>query len=74
MARGVFGDDAGGVALGLFDVYGHRALTSTDGMTADSYPFPHHFRTCVSTRIINKVRGINHVCYDVTFKPPGTIE
>lgn len=51
-----------------------RAVTSTDGMTADSYPFPHDFLTKVSTRIINEVRGINRVTYDITSKPPGTIE
>ena len=47
---------------------------STDGMTADSYPFTHDFLTQVSGRIINEVRGINRVVYDVTSKPPGTIE
>nr|WP_289125851.1 glutamine-hydrolyzing GMP synthase [uncultured Halomonas sp.] len=51
-----------------------RAVTSTDGMTADSYPFTHDFLTQVSGRIINQVRGINRVVYDVTSKPPGTIE
>ncbi len=51
-----------------------RAVTSTDGMTADSYPFPHEFLSRVATRIINEVRGINRVAYDVTSKPPGTIE
>ncbi len=51
-----------------------RAVTSTDGMTADSYPFDHEFLSRVSTRIINEVRGINRVTYDVTSKPPGTIE
>ncbi|MBB4659253.1 glutamine-hydrolyzing GMP synthase [Parvularcula dongshanensis] len=51
-----------------------RAVTSTDGMTADSYPFEHDFLSRVSTRIINEVRGINRVVYDVTSKPPGTIE
>ncbi len=51
-----------------------RAVTSTDGMTADSYPFSHEFLSRVSTRIINEVRGINRVVYDVTSKPPGTIE
>ena len=51
-----------------------RAVTSTDGMTADSYPFEHLFLSRVSTRIINEVRGINRVTYDVTSKPPGTIE
>jgi GMP synthase (glutamine-hydrolysing) len=51
-----------------------RAVTSTDGMTADSYPFDHAFLAKVATRIINEVRGINRVVYDVTSKPPGTIE
>ncbi|MCF8470702.1 MAG: glutamine-hydrolyzing GMP synthase [Parvibaculum sp.] len=51
-----------------------RAVTSTDGMTADYYPFTHEFLGAVSTRIINEVRGINRVVYDVTSKPPGTIE
>jgi GMP synthase (glutamine-hydrolysing) len=51
-----------------------RAVTSTDGMTAESYPFEHAFLARVATRIINEVRGINRVVYDVTSKPPGTIE
>lgn len=51
-----------------------RAVTSTDGMTADYYPYDHEFLGRVSTRIINEVRGINRVVYDVTSKPPGTIE
>ena len=51
-----------------------RAVTSTDGMTADYYSFDHDFLGRVSTRIINEVRGINRVVYDVTSKPPGTIE
>lgn len=51
-----------------------RAVTSTDGMTADSYPFSHDFLSRVSTRIINEVNGVNRVVYDVTSKPPGTIE
>lgn len=51
-----------------------RAVNSTDGMTADYYPFEHDFLSRVSTRIINEVRGINRVVYDVTSKPPGTIE
>jgi len=51
-----------------------RAVTSTDGMTADYYPFEHEFLGRVSTRIINEVKGINRVTYDITSKPPGTIE
>ena len=51
-----------------------RAVTSTDGMTADSYPFEHEFVARVATRIINEVQGINRVVYDVTSKPPATIE
>ena len=51
-----------------------RAVTSTDGMTADIYPFPAEFLSRVATRIINEVRGINRVVYDYTSKPPGTIE
>lgn len=51
-----------------------RAVTSTDGMTADYYHFDHDFLSRVSTRIINEVRGINRVVYDITSKPPGTIE
>lgn len=55
-------------------VLGLRAVTSTDGMTADYYPFEHEFLSQTSTRIINEVRGINRVVYDITSKPPGTIE
>ncbi|MBL6927676.1 MAG: glutamine-hydrolyzing GMP synthase [Rhodospirillales bacterium] len=51
-----------------------RAVTSTDGMTADYYPFDHDFLGRTANRIINEVRGINRVVYDVTSKPPGTIE
>jgi GMP synthase (glutamine-hydrolysing) len=55
-------------ALGL------RAVTSVDGMTADYYPFTHEFLSETATRIINEVQGVNRVFYDVTSKPPGTIE
>ncbi len=51
-----------------------RAVTSTDGMTADFYPYDMNFLGRVATRIINEVKGINRVTYDVTSKPPGTIE
>ncbi len=51
-----------------------RAVTSTDGMTADIYPFEISFLQRVSGRIVNEVRGINRVTYDITSKPPGTIE
>jgi len=51
-----------------------RAVTSTDGMTADYYPFTHEILGRAATRIINEVRGINRVVYDITSKPPGTIE
>lgn len=51
-----------------------RAVTATDGMTADVYPFEASFLTRVATRIVNEVRGINRVVYDYTSKPPGTIE
>jgi GMP synthase (glutamine-hydrolysing) len=43
-------------------------------MTADYFPFPHDFLGRAATRIISEVRGINHVVYDITRKPPGTIE
>lgn len=55
-------------------VLGLRAVTSTDGMTADFYPFDMKFLGNVATRIINEVKGVNRVVYDVTSKPPGTIE
>jgi GMP synthase (glutamine-hydrolysing) len=51
-----------------------RAVTSVDGMTAEVYPFDIGFLTRVATRIVNEVRGINRVTYDITSKPPGTIE
>jgi GMP synthase (glutamine-hydrolysing) len=55
-------------------VVGLRAVTSTDGMTADFYPFDMKFLSLTATRIINEVKGVNRVVYDVTSKPPGTIE
>jgi len=66
---GVMGDERS-----YDNVLALRAVTSVDGMTADSYPFDHAFLSRVATRIINEVRGINRVVYDVTSKPPGTIE
>ena len=51
-----------------------RAVTSVDGMTADYYPFTHQFLGETATRIINEVKGINRCTYDITSKPPGTIE
>jgi len=51
-----------------------RAVTSSDGMTADWFQFPHNILAKISNRIINEVRGVNRVVYDITSKPPGTIE
>ena len=68
-AVGVMGDERtyeNAVAL--------RAVTSTDGMTADWFQFPHDVLARISSRIINEVKGINRVTYDVSSKPPGTIE
>jgi len=55
-------------------VVGLRAVTSTDGMTADFYPFDMKFLGHVATRIINEVKGVNRVVYDISSKPPATIE
>ncbi|NUO62554.1 MAG: GMP synthase (glutamine-hydrolyzing), partial [Gemmatimonadaceae bacterium] len=50
------------------------AVTSVDGMTADWYHFPHDVMAVISNRIINEVDGVNRVVYDVSSKPPATIE
>jgi GMP synthase (glutamine-hydrolysing) len=55
-------------------VVGLRAVTSTDGMTAALYPFDMSFLGQTATRIVNEVKGVNRMVYDVTSKPPGTIE
>ena len=64
--------------MGDYRTYDHvfalRAVTSVDGMTADFYPFDMNFLGRAATRIINEVKGVNRVVYDVTSKPPGTIE
>jgi GMP synthase (glutamine-hydrolysing) len=66
---GVMGDDR---------TYDHavvvRAVQSIDGMTADWYKLPYDVLDAISTRIINEVRGINRVVYDISSKPPSTIE
>ncbi|MGQ0561189.1 MAG: glutamine-hydrolyzing GMP synthase [Gemmatimonadota bacterium] len=66
---GVMGD-----ARTYENVVALRAVTSRDGMTADWYPFAHDILARISARIINEVRGVNRVCYDISSKPPATIE
>ena len=66
---GVMGD-----ARTYESVCGLRAVTSTDGMTADVFHFPHEILHHIAVRIVNEVRGINRIVYDITGKPPGTIE
>ena len=56
------------------NLLGLRAVTSIDGMTADWYRMPGDTLTKISNRVVNSVRGINRVVYDITSKPPGTIE
>jgi GMP synthase (glutamine-hydrolysing) len=56
------------------NVLGLRAVTSVDGMTADWFPFPHDILARISSRIINEVVGVNRVVYDISSKPPATIE
>ena len=66
---GVMGD-----ARTYENVVALRAVTSRDGMTADWFPFPHDVIGHISNRVINEVRGGNRVTYDVSSKPPATIE
>lgn len=66
---GVMGD-----ARTYENVLALRAVTSVDGMTADWYQFDNHLLAAISNKIINKVKGINRVVYDISSKPPSTIE
>jgi GMP synthase (glutamine-hydrolysing) len=66
---GVMGD-----ARTYENVVALRAVTSRDGMTADWFPFPHDVLGLISNRVINEVRGVNRVTYDISSKPPATIE
>ena len=66
---GVMGDDRT-----YENVLAVRAVSSTDGMTAEWFPIPHETLGIISSRIINEVKGVNRVVYDISNKPPATIE